>query len=128
MTTRNPFEFIKAISETKEYLWDEFSEKEYVPFLAARNFSYFHDTIMYANEINYYIPPKWHHDYLFHSIKARKRYQKWHKKENVDYIHIIMQHFGYNRQRALEAIEILSKDQLIEIAKLYDYGETLKQH
>lgn len=127
MSSRNPFEFIKAISETKEYLWDDFSEKEYVPFLTGRNFSYFHDTIMYANEVNYYIPPKMHHDYLFFSIKQRKRYQKWHKKENIDYIDIVMNHYGYNRTRAIEAISILTKEQLVELAKMYDYGKELNQ-
>jgi len=117
--SHNPFEYVKSISETKIYQFDEFGEKEYLPFITTRHFSLFVDTILYANEVNKDIPKLWHHDFLFHSVKARKRFHKWPKKINQEYIETIARHFGYNYRRAEEAIKLLSESQIQAIVELY---------
>jgi hypothetical protein len=77
VSSNNPFHFINAINDHKE----PESLDGYVPFLVQRGFSYFIDTVLYANEINGFQPtPEQHFDYLFHSIKKRKRFSKWAKK------------------------------------------------
>ena len=49
----NPFEYLKAINETKkDIMVDDVAEKQYNPFIINRGLSFFKDTILYANEMN----------------------------------------------------------------------------
>lgn len=79
------FDYLNAINTTKKDLMkeDPLSEKDYVPFMINRGLSYFPDTIMYANEMNKYssIPKDWQFAFYMHSIKPKKRFSKWHKKD-----------------------------------------------
>jgi hypothetical protein len=53
MTKYSPFDFLKAINETKENLIvDDETEKQYSPYMINRGLSYFNDTVLIANEMN----------------------------------------------------------------------------
>jgi len=87
----NPFDFVKAINETKQDLIrgsenPDLAETFYKPYLVNKAFSYFKDTVMYANDINMYpnTDNKLQNDYYLNSIRKGKRYSKWHKKEEDD--------------------------------------------
>ena len=113
----NPFDFIKAINETKEDLieQDPLNEKDYSTFLVNRGLSYFPDTIMYANEMNQYhdIDKKWQFHFLLNSITKKKRFSKWHKKDaETKPLQLVMEYYNYSSEKAKEVLSILSNEQL----------------
>lgn len=121
------FDYLNAINTTKKDLMkeDPLSEKDYVPFMINRGLSYFPDTIMYANEMNKYAsaPKDWQFAFYLNSIKPKKRFSKWSKKDqNSDDIKLIMREYNYSAVRAAEALEILSDSQLTELRNSYTAG------
>ena len=49
----NPFEYVKAINNTKkDIMVDDIAEKEYNSFMVNRSLSNFRDTVLYANLMN----------------------------------------------------------------------------
>lgn len=113
----NVFDFVNAINYTKENLFenDPLTEREYVPFIVNRSLSYSIDTIFYANEVNKYAstPKRWQFDFLRASISKKKRFNKWAKKDVLpDDLAMIQQYYGYSKQRAIEALDILTADQI----------------
>lgn len=122
----NPFDFLKAINETKEDLMvDPLNEKEYNPFLINRGLSFFPDTIMYANEMNRlsHVPPKSQFQYYINSVPKRKRYSKWFKKDAESKpLSLVMEYYGYSSEKAKEALKILTPEQLKQIEEKLTKG------
>jgi hypothetical protein len=125
----NPFDFVNAITYNKQDLMsgtenDELAEKSYVPFFAIKALSYYPDTIFHANEINknHHIDNKLQFHYLLNSIRSQKRFSKWVKKERLEDLEIVKEYFGYNDERASEALSILSSDQMNIIRKRLEKG------
>ena len=79
----NVFDYVKDLSFEKKYLFSDETSKLYDKFLVNRSFSYFTDTLLYANSMNMcsLIDSKMHHDFYFHGIPRRKRFSKWNKFE-----------------------------------------------
>jgi hypothetical protein len=121
----NPFDYITSISFSKEDMMeDELGEKEYNAFMVNRGLSYFPDTIMYANEMNLnaQVDKKLQYHYLMNSIRPRKRFSKWAKKQNSDQLEMVMEYFGYNIDKAKSALSILSKTDLEKIKQKMNKG------
>lgn len=121
------FDYLNAINVTKKDLMkeDPLSEKEYVSFMINRSLSYFPDTVMYANEMNKYssIPKNWQFAFYLNSIKPKKRFSKWHKKDqNSDDLNLIMKVYDYSAQKAAEALEILTEEQVKILHDAYSIG------
>jgi hypothetical protein len=123
-----PFDFLNAINDSKENLFDEDpaqSNKDYVPFIVNRGLSYFHDTVLYANEMNFnhHIPKEWQFDFLLNSIPRKRRMSKWHKKDDAHTLNLVVEYYGYSIEKARGVLSILSSDQLKTIEeKLYKGG------
>lgn len=123
-----PFDFINAINTTKKDLFAEDPQagKDYAPYLINRGLSYFHDTILYANEMN----QRWgsHKDWQFHfllnSIPKRKRFSKWFSKDSeTESFRLVKEYFGYSDEKAKEALSVLTEEQLTMIKeKLFKGG------
>lgn len=125
----NPFDFSNAILTTKEDLLKENDEKEYIPYIVNRAISYYPDAIYHANmmNINHQIPKKQQFYYLLNSIRgSKRRYSKWAKPENSDDIKMIQEVYGYNLQRAREALRILTPEQIDMIRKNNNKGGVVK--
>lgn len=123
-----PFDFINAINLTKKNLFeDPQASKDYKPFLVNRGLSYFPDTVLYANEMNRNagIPEDWQFSFFLNTIPKKKRFSKWHKKDaDSESLTLVKEYFGYSSEKALEALSILSDDQLAMIKeKLYKGGK-----
>jgi len=118
-------EYLTSINQTKKsVIVDEESEKAYPPFIVNKCLSAFHDTVLFANEMNMYphLGKKMQYDFFINSINPRKRFSPWAKKTQVEYLDAIKEYYGYNDDKALQALRILSKDQLELIKKLVDKG------
>lgn len=81
----------------------------------------FLDTILLVNELNNCktISDQMHYDYLFHSVRKRKRFSpsilKDVKKEET--INLISSYYKYNITRSKEIVNILNSEQLNIILK-----------
>jgi len=121
-------EYLNAINHSKEPLMDtedESVEKKYAPFVVNRCLSYFIDTVLYANIMNEhsYISNKMQFDYLSNSIRKRKRFSKWLKKEMTDDIEIIKEMYNYSDAKAKEVAELLTPEQIKEMDEyLHGHG------
>lgn len=117
----SPFDFVKSLSQSKINLLEQDPEHEKdlkgATFMINRSFSYHIDTILWCNEMNKYsgIDPVMLHDFYFHGLPAKARYSKWSKELKDDDISLIMTHYGYSKLRAIEALSILSDDDLADI-------------
>lgn len=127
----NPFEFVNAISFTKEdVMVDDLVEKEYVSFMVNRQLSYFQDTVLLANEMNiaHNLDKKLQFDFLLHTIRKRKRFSKWHKVTQQEDVEAVKAYYGYSEEKAHQALGLLTDDQIKAIkAKLYRGGKTKPQ-
>lgn len=125
----NPFDYINAINTNKKNLMrgtdnDELAEKGYDPFLANRALSYHNDTIALANEMNtrHYLDKKPQFEFFINTVRPKKRYAKWVKKEKDSDLAVVKEYYGYNDIKARQSLTILSDDQIIEMKKRIDKG------
>lgn len=118
----SPFDLINSISNTKEDILED--EKDYNSFIVNRGLSYFPDTILYANEMNtlHWLPNRLKYDYLMGSIRKKKRYSKWAKKEKNEDLELIMNVFNYNIDKASSALKILTEEDLQKIRDSQNKG------
>lgn len=123
--TAKLFDFVGDLSYDKKRLID--SDEENLAaidqFMINRAFSQHQDTILYANEMNRAagIDNRMFYDYYFHSIRPRKRFG-WAKKGKEKYLAAVQEYFGYGHQKAMEAISVMTEQQLEDLTKLLDKG------
>ena len=111
-------DFIKAINESKEVMKnDPFAEKDYIPFLVNRGLSFFQDTILQVNEMNrnHFLDNKLQFDFLINNIRSRKRWSKWLKPDKIDNLELVKTYFGFGNEKAKEALEVLSNEDIEDI-------------
>ena len=105
------FDLINSINHTKENLLskDPKLEKDYVPFVVNKCFSYFPETVFYANRMNMhsFLDKKMQYDYYMHSVSKKKRFSKWVKPENDEKIDIIKEVYGYSDKKAREVSDLI---------------------
>ena len=121
----SPFEFIKAINETKEdVMVDDVSEKKYSPFIVNRGLSFFMDTIFQVNELNrnHHLDSRLQFDYLLNSVRKKKRYSKWLKPEKLQDLDVVKEYYGFSNEKAKDALSTLSEDQLAFIKEKLNQG------
>jgi hypothetical protein len=126
MTSKvTPFDWINSIQHNKtDMMTDEYMEKSYNSFIINRGLSFGADTVIYANEMNSrpHLDKKMQYDFLLQAIPAKKRYNKWIKAEAVDNLDIVKEYFGYSDEKAKQALDILTPDNLEEIKQLLFKG------
>ncbi len=127
----NPFDYVKSINESKVNLMidtenDELAEKAYVPFLTNKSFSYYLDTILYANEINQFthMDNKLQYEYYLNGIPKKKRYSQWTKKTSNADLDIVAEYYGCNYIRAAEILTIINNRQFSLIKNKLQKGGT----
>lgn len=118
----NPFDFVNAINMSKKDLIrdsenPELMEKLYKPYVINKAFSYFVDTVLYANEMNirHELDNLLQNDYYLNSIRKGKRFSKWHKREEDSDVEAIKEYYKVNHFKALEILTVLSKEQVDQI-------------
>ena len=118
----NPFEYVNSINSTKKNMMrntenNELAERGYNPFMTNRSLSYHNDTIGLANEMNqrHEIDSIMQYEFLLNTVRSKKRYAKWHKKENDGDLDAIKEYFSYSDTKALQALNVLSDEQLKKI-------------
>lgn len=114
-------EIIPSIMSNKEYALED--DKDYVPFVVNKALSFHRDTFMDAVRMNglYGLDRRLQYDYMFFSVrKANRRFVPWMKPHKSEDIELLKRHFGYSHRRAVEALTILTKEQVSALHKLYE--------
>ena len=119
-------DYLYSINQSKKNILDDDidAEKKYPAYVVNRCLSSFTDTVLYANEMNKnsHLPPKMQYDFFINSVKPRKRFSPWARKDSIDYLDVVKEYYGYNDDKALQALRILTKDQLDNISYLLRKG------
>lgn len=120
------FDYVNQILYGKENLMvKEENEKEYIPFLVNRALSYHYDCILFANEMNrrHFLDKKLQHDFFINTIRSKKRpYVKWGKSEKEDDIEYIKKAYGLSDSKAIEALRLLSSEDIQKLKEKTDIG------
>lgn len=126
----NPFDYINSVSYNKKNVMrgtenDELAEKGYVPFIVNRGLSYYPDTIFHANEMNMHseLDNKLAYEYFLNSIRPRKRFSKWFKKDESQTIEVIMEYYKCGYSKARDYARVLTEEQVKELQKRLYTGE-----
>ena len=119
-------DYLYSINQSKKNILDDDPDavRKYPAYVVNRCLSSFTDTVLYANEMNKnsHLPPKMQYDFFINSVKPRKRFSPWARKDSIDYLDVVKEYYGYNDDKALQALRILTKNQLDKITYLLRKG------
>jgi len=118
-------DWLNSINFTKENLIEDPSTiKDYAPYVINRCLSGNLDSIMYANEMNKYsfLQKDMQYSFYLNSLRKKKRFSPWLRKEKVTDLEIIKQYYGYSNEKASNALKILTPEQINYIKQRLETG------
>jgi len=123
--TISPFDFANAINFSKDNLIvDDWSEKQYVPYIVNKALSYGADTVIPANEMNArpHLDKKLQFQFLINNIRPRKRFNKWIKAEKIESIEVIKKYYGYSTEKARQVLPLLDQSMIDSLKQKLEKG------
>ena len=121
-------DWLNSINQTKKNLIDEDPsiEKNYPPYIINRCLSGHLDAVMFANEMNMYsfLPKKMQYDFFINILRTKRRFSPWIRKDLVDNLDCVKRYYGYSNEKAKQALNILTKEQLAFIKSKFETGGT----
>ncbi len=118
-------DWLNSINLTKENLMEDPSaKKEYPPYVVNRCLSGHIDCILFANEMNmnHHLDKDMQYSFYLNSLRKRKRFSPWLRKDKVTDLECVKQYYGYSNEKASQALKILTKEQINFIKKRLDIG------
>ena len=119
-------DWLNSINLNKNDLIEEdpLLEKEYPPFIINKCMSGHLDTVLYANEMNmtHFLDKKLQYDFYLNSVRKRKRFSPWLRKDKVKDLDVVKSYYGYSNEKAQQALRILSPEQIAFIRSKLDTG------
>ena len=119
-------DWLNSINHTKVNLLEEDpdSVKKYPPYIINRCMSGHIDAILFANEMNKHpnLDKDMQYSFYLNTLRKRKRFSPWLKKEQVDDLDLVKKHYGYSNEKAKIALTLLTKSQLEFLRKKHDMG------
>ena len=119
-------DWLNSINFNKDDLTSDDPEciKEYPSYIVNRCLSGHLDTILYANEMNLHpnLDKDMQYQFFLNSLRKRKRFSPWLRKDKVDNLNIIKKYYGYSNEKALQALRLLTQQQLDYIKNRLETG------
>ena len=117
-------DWLNSINFNKEDLSEDISS--YPPYIINRCLSGHLDCVMFANEMNKYnfLDKDMQYSFYLNSLRKRKRFSPWIKKEKIEDIDSVKQYYGYSNEKAKAALRLLSESELNYIKSKLDIGGT----
>ena len=119
-------DWLNSINFNKDDLTSEDPDciKEYPSYIVNRCLSGHLDTILYANEMNLHpnLDKDMQYQFFLNSLRKRKRFSPWMRKDKISNLDLVKQYYGYSNEKAMQALNILSKQQLDFIKQRLDIG------
>ena len=102
----------------------EKQEFKYNKWRTNSSISNFLENIMFANEmnLNMHITDKMHYDYLFYSVKKKKRFGSKKTSRDKSNLAVISEYYKYNMVKCKAALRVLTGSQLEIIRKRLEKG------
>lgn len=100
-------------------------DPKYEAFRTNRSLSNHPDTVLQAQDMNmsYHLDDKLQYDYLFNSIRKKRRSFKYRQKKTKDEMFAIVQEFyKYSNKKTHEVLAVLTDEQLTKIIRKMDKG------
>ena len=121
-------DYLNAINFEKTPLLDSDDltwEKKYPPYIINKCLSMFYDCIAQVNEMNgyHFLDKKTQFHFLLNSIRKKKRFGgKWLSQNKLKNLEYVKEYYGYSNEKAKEALNILTKEQVEFIKEALSKG------
>ena len=119
-------DWLNSINFNKNNLIEEDPEaiSSYPPYIVNRCLSGHLDTVLFANEMNKYsnLDKDMQYSFFLYTLRKRKRFSPWLKKEQVDDLDLVKKHYGYSNEKARIAVSLLTNTQLEYIRNKHEQG------
>ena len=119
-------DWMNSINQTKKNLIEEDPDLEtkYPPYIINRCLSGHVDANMFANEMNLnsHLDKKLQYDFLLNTLRSKKRFSPWIRKDELKTLECIKSYYGYSNEKARQVLSILTEDQITSIRKKLDTG------
>ena len=119
-------DWLNSINFTKENLVEEDPDviKDYAPYIINRCLSGNLDCVLFVNEMNKYsfLDKDMQYSFYLNTLRKRKRFSPWLRKDKVTDLEIIKQYYGYSNEKAENALKILTPEQIKFIKQRLDTG------
>ena len=118
--------FLDSIYVSKKNIIDEDPEleKKYLPFITNKFMASFLDIVLFANEmnINWHLDKKLQYDFYLNTVRSKKRYSPWLRKEELSNLDCIKTYYGYSNEKARQVLPLLSEEQIEFIKSKLNVG------
>ena len=119
-------DWLNSVNFNKDNLIENDPESisSYPPYIVNRCLSGHLDTVLFANEMNRYsnLDKDMQYSFFLYTLRKRKRFSPWLKKEQVEDLDLVKKHYGYSNEKAKVAVSLLTKTQLEYIRNKHDTG------
>tara|TARA_B100001996_G_scaffold302412_1_gene243032 strand:+ start:2470 stop:2856 length:387 start_codon:yes stop_codon:yes gene_type:complete len=119
-------DWLNSVNYTKENLIaDEPSAiSSYPPYIINRCLSGNIDSILFSNEMNLnaHLDKDMQYSFLLNTLRKRKRFSPWLKKEQIEDLDLVKKHYGYSNEKAKVALTLLTKSQIESLRQKHDMG------
>jgi len=121
-------DWLNSINFTKDNLMEEdsTSKKDYAPYIINKCLSAHIDCILFANEMNMnpFLDKDMQYLFYLNTLRKRKRFSPWARKDKVEHLENVKRYYGYNTEKAIQALKILNNSQLNFIKQQFEIGGT----
>ena len=121
-------DYLNSLNYSKQYLMGEDEdpgwEKNYPSYVINKCMSHHLDTVMFANEMNMNagLDNRLQYDFFINIVRSRRRFSPWGKKQKIDDLELVKRYYGYSYEKAKQALEILTPQQITFIKDKLNIG------
>ena len=117
-------DWLNSINMNKKNLLNDDPTAKYPAYIVNRCMSGHLDTVVFANEMNKVpnLDPKLQYSFLLNSVRKRKRFSPWLRKDEIRDLDLVKRYYGYSNEKAKQALSILTKEQLSFIKSKFETG------
>ena len=103
---------------------DPDTERKYAPFIINKCMSGHLDTVLLANEMNmnHSLPKSLQYDFFLNSVRKKKRFSPWLRKDKIKNLDVVKQYYGYSNEKAAQVLRILTSEQIAFIRSKLEIG------
>lgn len=119
-------DWLNSIYFSKKNLLEEIDNpNQYPAFIVNRMLSGNIDTVLFASELNerFTMDKDMQYKFLLYAVPKRKRFSNYLKKNSLEDLELVKSYYGYNTEKALDALRLLSKEQIDYIREELNTGE-----
>jgi hypothetical protein len=111
--SNNIWDWVKSVTYDKNNLLETESISSYEPYVVNKSLSYHLDCVLYSNEMNqrFYLDKDMQYSFYLNSLRKMKRYSSWTKKKKIKNLEYVKKYYGYNNDKAYQALDLLTEEQ-----------------